>query len=171
VLAQTHGDSECLAAQGGTDCLLQDAGPHFAHILDAPLWVNAEVNDVRAAGSPPLDWYFEVAGRVAPATREQPLGLLSFGNPYPFDMSDRYQVEHPPPRTAPPLLPAITIITNKVPCRGVWTRVTLDYVWRPLLSPMLALTEAGRDPPVEQDLLRRGRRALGPGPPGAVKRP
>ena len=45
VLAQTHGDSECLAAQGGTDCLLQDAGPRFGHILDAPLWVNAEVNE------------------------------------------------------------------------------------------------------------------------------
>ena len=45
MLAQTHGDSECLAAQGGTDCLLQDAGPRFGHILDAPLWVNAEVND------------------------------------------------------------------------------------------------------------------------------
>eukprot|EP01048_Picozoa_sp_COSAG05_P021796 COSAG05_NODE_4127_length_1661_cov_4.093470_1_plen_489_part_01 len=109
VLAEVHGDSSCVRAGGGDDCLLQTFGNDVLNAttsrgtaglnVSGALWFNTEVNDVRPRGSSDLEWWFEVAvcsfistdsadtlpqGQGRRQMPPQPLGLLSFGNPYPW---------------------------------------------------------------------------------------
>ena len=45
---------------GGTDCLYESYPDGTAKHTFFPLDVEGEINDVRARGSPPLEWYFQV---------------------------------------------------------------------------------------------------------------
>jgi hypothetical protein len=63
VVFQSHGDSECLAELGGVACLYRELPEGQGHLLaddHSGLSTDWEVNDVRAAGSAPLPWYFDI---------------------------------------------------------------------------------------------------------------
>ena len=55
-----HGDYNCRWDMGGTDCLYESYPDGTAKHTFFPLDVEGEINDVRARGSPPLEWYFQV---------------------------------------------------------------------------------------------------------------
>lgn len=55
-----HGDYECPSDAGGTDCFTERYELH-PRLAPEPLALNAELNDVRAHGSPPMTWYFEIS--------------------------------------------------------------------------------------------------------------
>eukprot|EP00586_Coscinodiscus_wailesii_P005029 CAMPEP_0172486432 /NCGR_PEP_ID=MMETSP1066-20121228/15027_1 /TAXON_ID=671091 /ORGANISM="Coscinodiscus wailesii, Strain CCMP2513" /LENGTH=623 /DNA_ID=CAMNT_0013252401 /DNA_START=113 /DNA_END=1981 /DNA_ORIENTATION=+ len=63
LVVQSHGETECAADQGGTACLLKMLDEGEAYRIggaSSGLSSDWEVNDVRAKGSEPLEWYFEV---------------------------------------------------------------------------------------------------------------
>ena len=55
-----HGDYECPTGSGGTDCFTERYELH-PRLAPEPLALNAELNDVRARGSAPMTWYFEIS--------------------------------------------------------------------------------------------------------------
>ena len=56
-----HGDDQCHAHAGGVACLVHRHAPGHVQRVTTPLSVDADVNDVRAAGSPPLTHWAVVA--------------------------------------------------------------------------------------------------------------
>lgn len=58
-----HGDRQCTAARGGTDCLIRAFPPGFAVKVTAPLHTFYDINDVRLEGSEPLPFYAEYSLR------------------------------------------------------------------------------------------------------------
>ena len=59
----THGDDQCLAAEGGVACIVRRLPPGYAQLLHTPLSVNVDVNDVRAANSAPRTHWLLIAVR------------------------------------------------------------------------------------------------------------
>jgi hypothetical protein len=77
-----HGDQQCASEHGGTACQQTSFGAR-ALVFDAPPNVAILWNDVRAAGSAPLEWWFEISLRVAPAAQgDGVLSRLSLYDPY-----------------------------------------------------------------------------------------
>jgi hypothetical protein len=73
----SHGDDQCLARYGGITCCVHPSPPGHAVFTKLPLLMNSDVNDVRAAGSPPLEWYMLAALRTLPAESETARALKS----------------------------------------------------------------------------------------------
>jgi len=67
MIMNNHGDSQCLAKDGGVQCLAHRLPPGYAFILDNPVRVNTEFVDVRPADSPLLESYVMVAMKASPA--------------------------------------------------------------------------------------------------------
>jgi hypothetical protein len=67
-----HGDYQCLHEDGGLDCLLETVPDGYGKLLTHPLGIEGDINDVRASGSAPLEWYYELAIRWTP--KESTLG-------------------------------------------------------------------------------------------------
>eukprot|EP00316_Scyphosphaera_apsteinii_P001013 CAMPEP_0119299620 /NCGR_PEP_ID=MMETSP1333-20130426/1676_1 /TAXON_ID=418940 /ORGANISM="Scyphosphaera apsteinii, Strain RCC1455" /LENGTH=522 /DNA_ID=CAMNT_0007301107 /DNA_START=122 /DNA_END=1690 /DNA_ORIENTATION=+ len=61
----THGDDECLSSAGGPACNIRSMPPGYATWLKLPFRATFELNDVRPAGSPPLQSYGVIALRIA----------------------------------------------------------------------------------------------------------
>ncbi|KAJ1458669.1 hypothetical protein M885DRAFT_512417, partial [Pelagophyceae sp. CCMP2097] len=73
LVAERHGDTACAEEEGGTSCLLEQFPPGSAIRTDLDwgdeggkrfkglLSLNSDVNDVRAAGSPQLEWWLEAS--------------------------------------------------------------------------------------------------------------
>jgi hypothetical protein len=68
---EQHGDHICQPEDDGLDCLTQ--GDRNTRRLVAPLDVEGELNDVRPAGSEPLEWYYQIAMRWRPVRPEEPV--------------------------------------------------------------------------------------------------
>lgn len=69
LLLQAHGDSECLAADGGMACLLTMMDPGMVRVIEnteSGLSAEYEINDVRPKGSDELEYYFEVVVLLSP---------------------------------------------------------------------------------------------------------
>lgn len=62
---EQHGDYVCQPKDDGIDCLTQgDKVPkRLLQVID----LEGELNDVRPANSPPMEWYYQVAFRWKPA--------------------------------------------------------------------------------------------------------
>jgi len=79
---QHHGDIVCPDYDGGLDCLgSQYHDAPFRMTAAASLKVSAQINDVRTAGSPPLQWYYQLSARVSPPTARPARSLHSFTSP------------------------------------------------------------------------------------------
>lgn len=61
-----HGDDQCLDADNGVGCVIRRAPPGHATVMKLPLHAYTDLNDVRVAGSAPLQWYMVVAMRGRP---------------------------------------------------------------------------------------------------------
>eukprot|EP00966_Prymnesium_polylepis_P205481 4761915-Prymnesium_polylepis.1 len=83
-----HGDFQCLDSRGGMTCLGETYDEPKA--LPEAISISAQVNDVRSAGSPPLQWYYQISLRllkpdVRPPSRTRSLHyLMSPAGPGPF---------------------------------------------------------------------------------------
>jgi len=71
-----HGDSPCASDRGGVDCYMLTLPPGYGYRtplgpdgLDARIFFNTEINDVRSAGAPPITWYIETGFRATRAPR------------------------------------------------------------------------------------------------------
>lgn len=62
LIAQTHGDSQCLRSNEGTACYFQSGGTNEGYpLLKNFATVYGETNDIRTIGSPPLKHWLEVS--------------------------------------------------------------------------------------------------------------
>eukprot|EP00854_Cymbomonas_tetramitiformis_P014900 gene14900-17614_t len=77
---ERHGDSACLNNEGAAECLLQVYPEGYGIQFSRPYQIGADLNDVRAADSEVLPWYFEVSFRInhRPVT---PISRNSFAMP------------------------------------------------------------------------------------------
>ena len=85
-LGNVHGDYECPQSEGGVDCLGHEYAPRFGKEFDQPLSMAFQINDVRAAHSPPMVHYYQITLRVLPPTDRggahyKPLSVHDFANP------------------------------------------------------------------------------------------
>lgn len=62
----THGDDQCVQSAGGVNCAIQRSPWGYATKVTLPLYLSADVNDVRAEGSAPLSWYLLIAIKGRP---------------------------------------------------------------------------------------------------------
>jgi len=83
---EQHGDFMCQKADGGTDCYAEESssaeGNLYAKRVRMPMTVEAELNDVRAPGSPPLVWWYQLAAQWVPFKQGQSMGLRSLSSHY-----------------------------------------------------------------------------------------
>ena len=63
-ILEQHGDYVCQPEDDGIDCLTQ--GDHLTRRIIERLDIEGEMNDVRPAGSEPMEWYFQIAVRWRP---------------------------------------------------------------------------------------------------------
>ena len=89
VLAQAHGDSQCGKESGGAMCLLEKLPAGFGFAVSGELSMDADIVDVRPSGSPPLEFYLEVAAQLNSSDEVSltELWLTSIGNPFRFNLS------------------------------------------------------------------------------------
>jgi len=73
-----HGDEQCLESLGGAGCTIRLFPPGNSMRMYRPIGGNAEVNDVRVAGSEDLTTYFIVALRMSTA-QASPRPVQMFG--------------------------------------------------------------------------------------------
>jgi hypothetical protein len=69
LVMEQHGDYVCQPEDDGVDCLTQ--GAHLPRRVIEKLDIEGELNDVRPAGSEPMEWYFQIAMRWAPVAPER----------------------------------------------------------------------------------------------------
>jgi len=62
----THGDDYCTHSSGGADCTIRRMNDGYATMMQLPLLLTADVNDVRAANSSGMSWYLLAAIRGMP---------------------------------------------------------------------------------------------------------
>merc|ERR1719160_1782416 len=63
---EQHGDYQCKESEGGLQCLIEGLPGGYAKLVDGPLSVDGEMNDVRAPNSPEIEWYVLVGARWIP---------------------------------------------------------------------------------------------------------
>ena len=63
VFIQHHGDEQCTAEAGGTDCMLHSYG-EYVKTVTQPLKIYGELNDVRPKNSTPIEWFYQLAVRT-----------------------------------------------------------------------------------------------------------
>lgn len=82
---ERHGDAGCFSDKGGTDCLLELLPEGYGFkVSKKGLEVSCNVNDVRAANSEQIEFYFEIAFRTTPK-HVIPIARAGFmlpGDPY-----------------------------------------------------------------------------------------
>lgn len=86
-VSEHHGDFFCRADQGGPDCVSETIPNGFGKLISQPLGVESDLNDVRAPGSAPLEWFFEMGIRWVPhqaATAVTPINFHNFAGPGEF---------------------------------------------------------------------------------------
>lgn len=87
-----HGDYQCIDADGGLDCLTESVPDGYGKLITMELGLEGDLNDVRFAGAPELEWYYELGARWVPKNQEtaKKLKAMSFHNfagPGNFDMT------------------------------------------------------------------------------------
>ena len=60
--------NQCSEVDGGIDCFFERVADGYAKILDTPVDLEGEINDVRAPGSEPMEWWYQVVIRWHPFT-------------------------------------------------------------------------------------------------------
>lgn len=79
---ETHGDYNCVDNDGGLNCRLEKFPEGYGKFIDSTLGLEGELNDVRAAGSEPLVWYWEIGIRWLPADENlKATSLHNFAGP------------------------------------------------------------------------------------------
>jgi hypothetical protein len=93
---EQHGDYQCIKEDGGSNCLLEDMPEGYAKLVTAPLTINGELNDCRAAGEPEIEWYYQTAIRWIPKVdsielnmKLRPLSMHYFWSPGRYDLFDQ----------------------------------------------------------------------------------
>lgn len=89
-----HGDYQCLQEAGGLDCLLETVPDGYGKLLTFPLGIEGDINDVRAPGSEPLEWYYEIAIRWVPKDSSEgaqlkPMHFHNFAGPGTLDLANQ----------------------------------------------------------------------------------
>ena len=88
VIIQHHGDYQCIAEEGGTECFGRDY-PSHVKLFSEPLAISAQLNDARPAGSAPLVWWYQVALRINVAeggVARLPISAHVMGQPIKMSM-------------------------------------------------------------------------------------
>jgi hypothetical protein len=67
---EAHGDYQCRDQEGGVGCYIDGFEGH-GKMVDYLMHIEGEVNDVRAVGSPPMEWFIEISFRWIPIASEQ----------------------------------------------------------------------------------------------------
>ena len=93
VVFEQHGDYQCSHVDGGVRCLLEDMPAGYARLVKGPLTINGELNDVRPAGSEPLEVWYQIAIRFVPKRSRQdrfhPLSFHYMWSPGRLDIFDQ----------------------------------------------------------------------------------
>lgn len=89
-----HGDYQCLEEEGGLDCLLETVPDGYGKLLTYPLGIEGDLNDVRASGSEPMEWYYEIAIRWTPKDSSlgrtlKPMHFHNFAGPGTLDVTNQ----------------------------------------------------------------------------------
>lgn len=66
LVLEQHGDYQCVEADGGSECFFERVADGYAKVVTSPLDLEGELNDARAPGSAPLEWWYQVAVRWRP---------------------------------------------------------------------------------------------------------
>jgi len=66
LIVEQHGDYQCFDEDGGLDCFFERTAPGYAKLVEKPLDLEGEVNDVRAPDSEPMTWWYQVVLRWHP---------------------------------------------------------------------------------------------------------
>mmetsp|Transcript_105640 Transcript_105640/g.235858 ORF Transcript_105640/g.235858 Transcript_105640/m.235858 type:complete len:679 (+) Transcript_105640:1-2037(+) len=82
-LFEGHGDYQCHDADGGMSCFYEELDG-YGKLIDFPLHIEGEFNDVRPVASEPMEWWIEVSFRWIPASkvsssRTKPVSVHIFG--------------------------------------------------------------------------------------------
>ena len=89
-----HGDYQCIDEEGGLECLLETVPDGYGKLLTYPLGLEGDINDVRAPGSEPLEWYYQISIRWTPKESRlgrtiQPMHFHNFAGPGNFDRKNQ----------------------------------------------------------------------------------
>jgi hypothetical protein len=94
-----HGDYQDTASSpgGGLDILQELIPDGYGKFLDFPLGLEGDINDERAANSPPLEWYYELGVRWVPyrekngeVSQIRPINFHNFAGPGNYDKSNQH---------------------------------------------------------------------------------
>jgi hypothetical protein len=66
MVMEMHGDYVCLPQDGGVDCYFEVPAKDNMQEIRQVLDVEGDLNDVRASGSPPMEWWYQVVVRWHP---------------------------------------------------------------------------------------------------------
>ncbi len=89
-----HGDYQCNPEEGGLDCLFEEIPLGYAKLLTSPLGLEGDLNDIRATGSAPLEWYYELGIKWVPNSIPHNRGIKTidfhnFAGPGDFNPFDQ----------------------------------------------------------------------------------
>ena len=86
ILFGQAGDSQYVSAEGGT----RSFGvmyEQYPNLIDSPLSIFAEFNDVRPRGAPPMVWWYQIAVRTSQTSaNHHPVSVHVLSNPGRFDV-------------------------------------------------------------------------------------
>jgi len=77
LIIEQHGDYQCFDEDGGIDCFFEKVPPGYEKVIDKPLDLEGEINDVRAPDSEPMTWWYQVVLHWHPRKRTSLLRPLS----------------------------------------------------------------------------------------------
>jgi hypothetical protein len=91
-----HGDYQCIEEEGGLDCLIETIPDGYGKLLTHELGLEGDINDVRASGSEPLEWYYELGIRWVPRINPdgskspiKPIDFFNFAGPGDFILKNQ----------------------------------------------------------------------------------
>lgn len=91
-----HGDYQCTEEEGGLDCLSETVPDGYGKLITYPLGIEGDMNDVRACGSPPLEYYYQLGVRWVPKVAAdgtvsplKPLNFYNFIGPGNMNFNDQ----------------------------------------------------------------------------------
>lgn len=91
LLMEQHGDYECTPGDGGFGCLFEKTAVGTVKHVTGLIDIEGELNDVRAPGSEPLEWWFQVAIHWFPKKRSLiPLSSWFMIGPGRFDITNQF---------------------------------------------------------------------------------
>ena len=91
-----HGDYQCTAEDGGVDCMIESVPDGYGKLITHELGLEGDLNDMRAANSEPLEWYYELGIRWVPRKNPdgsessiKPMNFFNFAGPGDFRLGDQ----------------------------------------------------------------------------------